>query len=196
MVKVAFFEEAVEIPEDVEVKVEGNNKITVKGPEGGPVTKDFSHARGIRISVDEDGKKIVFSTHFPGGETLALIKTLLNITSNLIEGVQKNFEYVCKVCYSHFPCNVEAKPNKGELHVVNFLGERAPRVAKYNPDLVDVRVEDDDVHLIGPDKEALGQTAANLKRATRIRLKDPRIYQDGVYSYKIKHGNEVLWEIR
>lgn len=195
MVKVAFFEEKIEIPEDVEVKVEGNNQVTVKGPEGGPVTKDFSHARGIKISI-EDNKNIVFSTHFPGGKTLALINTLISITSNLIKGVQTNFEYVCKVCYSHFPCNVEAKPNKRELHVVNFLGERAPRKAKYNPDLVDVRVEGDDVYLIGPDKELLGQVAANLKRSTRIRKKDPRVYQDGVYAYQVKHGDEVLWEIR
>ena len=52
MVKIAFFKDSLEIPEAVNVKIEGNNLITIKGPEGGPITKDFSHASGIRISIE------------------------------------------------------------------------------------------------------------------------------------------------
>ena len=77
MVKVAFFDDALEIPEGVDVKIEGNNLITVKGPEGGPITKDFSHARGIKIELQDN--KLRFSAHFPKNSTLALSKTIINI---------------------------------------------------------------------------------------------------------------------
>ncbi|TFF63414.1 MAG: 50S ribosomal protein L6, partial [Promethearchaeota archaeon] len=139
MVKIAFFKEELEIPEDVEITLGEHNEITVKGPKGGPITKDFSHARGITILIEDN--KIIFTTNFPRGSTLALVNTIINIIKNLIQGVQENYKYICKVCYSHFPCNVEAKPNKNEIHVVNFLGERAPRVTKYDAENIKVDVK-------------------------------------------------------
>ncbi len=191
MVKIAFFKEELEIPADVKVTLEGGHHIRIKGSNGN-ITKDFSHIRGIKVSVEKN--KIIFITNFPKSGTLALIKTVVSIINNLIIGVQTNYKYVSKICYSHFPCNCEVKSDKKEIHVVNFLGERAPRKAKY-PDNVKVEVKGDDVYFIGPDKEALGQTAANVKRACRIRKKDPRVFQDGVYLYKKMIGDETIWEI-
>lgn len=192
MVKTAFYKEELDIPKGVEVILTENHQITVKGPNG-TITKDFSHARGITMALED--KKIIISTNFPKSGTLALASTILNIIKNLIVGVKTNYQYYCKVCYSHFPCNVEVKPEKKELHVVNFLGERAPRVTKYL-DNVDVKIEGDDVILIGPDKEMLGQTAANLKRCCRIKKKDPRVFQDGIYLYKKQIGDQITWIIR
>lgn len=191
MVKVAFFKEELEIPSEVKVTLEGGHHIRVKGPEG-DITKDFSHIRGIKVSIDKN--HIIFTTNFPKSGTLALIKTVVSIINNLIIGVQTNYKFISKICYSHFPCNCEVKSDKKEIHVVNFLGERAPRKAKY-PENVRVKVESDDVYFIGPDKEALGQAAANVKRACRIRKKDPRVFQDGVYLYKKMRGDEIIWEI-
>ena len=128
MVKIAFFKEELEIPKGVEVTLEGGHHIRVKGPNG-DITKDFSHIRGIKVSIEDN--KIIFSTNFPKGGTLALIKTVVSIINNLIIGVQTNYKFVSKICYSHFPCNCEVKADKKEIHIVNFLGERAPRTAKY-----------------------------------------------------------------
>ncbi|MEJ2294960.1 MAG: 50S ribosomal protein L6 [Candidatus Lokiarchaeota archaeon] len=192
MVKTAFYKEELDIPKGIEVILTENNQITVTGPNGA-ITKDFSHARGITMTLDDN--KIIISTNFPKSGTLALASTILNIVKNLIVGVKTNYQYFCKVCYSHFPCNVEVKPEKKELHVVNFLGERSPRVTKYL-DNVDVKIEGDDVILIGPDKEMLGQTAANLKRCCKIKKKDPRVFQDGIYLYKKQIGDQITWKIR
>ncbi len=192
MVKIAFFKEELEIPKGVKVTLEGGHHIRVKGPNG-DITKDFSHVRGIKASIE--GNKITFSTNFPKSGTLALIKTVVSIINNLIIGVQTNYKYISKICYSHFPCNCEVKSDKQEIHIVNFLGERAPRKANY-PKNVEVEVKGDDVYFIGPDKELLGQVAANVKRACRIRKKDPRVFQDGVYLYKKMLGEEVIWEIQ
>ncbi|MFX1567906.1 MAG: 50S ribosomal protein L6 [Promethearchaeota archaeon] len=191
MVKIAFFQDELEIPKGVKVTLEGGHHIRVKGPNG-DITKDFSHVRGINVSIK--GNRIIFSTNFPKSGTLALIKTIVSIINNLIVGVQTNYKYISKICYSHFPCNCEVKSDRNEIHVVNFLGERAPRKAKYS-ESVNVEVEGDEVFFTGPDKEALGQAAANVKRACRIRKKDPRVFQDGVYLYKKMLGDETLWEI-
>jgi len=191
MVKIAFFQDKLEIPEGVKVTLEGGHHIRVKGPNG-DITKDFSHVRGINVSIK--GNEIFFTTNFPKSATLALIKTVVSIINNLIIGVQTNYKYISKICYSHFPCNCEVKSDKKEIHVINFLGERAPRKAEY-PENVKVEVNGDDVLFIGPDKESLGQAAANVKRACRIRKKDPRVFQDGVYLYKKMLGDEIIWEI-
>ena len=193
MVKIAYFSESTEIPGDVNVKIAGNNLITIKGPNGGPITKDFSHARGIKIAIEDN--KLKYSSHFPKKNTVALAKTIINIINNLIVGVQTNYKYVCKVCYSHFPCSVRADEKEKMLYVENFLGERAPRKTKYL-DNVNIKVDGDDVYLVGPDKEALGQTAANLKRCCKIRKKDPRVFQDGVYLYKKQIGENIIWQIK
>ena len=193
MVKVAFFDETLEIPEGVTVKIEGNNQITVKGPEGGPITKDFSHARGIKIELQNN--KLRFTANFPRNPTLSLAKTIINIINNLIIGVQTNYKYVSKVCYSHFPCTPRVDDKNKILYIDNFLGERAPRKALY-PNNVKIEVKGDDVYFIGPDKEALGQAVANIKKACRIRKKDPRVFQDGVYLYKKQIGDEITWEIK
>lgn len=191
MVKIAFFKEEVEIPDSVKISLEGGHHIRVKGSNGN-IVKDFSHVRGIKVSID--GNKVIFTTNFPKSGTLALIKTIVSIISNLIVGVQSNYKYISKIAYSHFPCSVRVDDKNKTIYVENFLGERAPRKAKY-PDNVKVEVKGDDVYFIGPDKEALGQAAANVKRACRIRKKDPRVFQDGVYLYKKQIGEDIIWEI-
>ncbi|MFX1257583.1 MAG: 50S ribosomal protein L6 [Promethearchaeota archaeon] len=193
MVKIAFFKESLEIPKGIDIEVDDNNRVKIKGPNGGPITKNFSHARGIKISVN--GNKINFSTNFPKRNVLALAKTIINIINNLIIGVQTNYKYVCKICSSHFPCSVRVDEEDRMLYVENFLGERAPRKTKFEEN-IKVEVNEDDVTLISFDKEALGQTAANLKRCCRIRKKDPRVFQDGVYLYKIMLGDKILWQIK
>jgi len=192
MVKTAFFKQALEIPKDVKVTLGEDHHIIVNGPNG-EITKDFSHIRGVKVLIE--GNNIIFSTYFPKSGTLALTNTIYNIIKGLITGVQTNYEYLCKMAYSHFPFTAEAKSDKKEIHIINFLGERAPRISKYL-DNVEVKVEGEDIILIGPDKEKLGQSAANLKRCCRIKKKDPRVFQDGIYLYKIKLGDDVLWQIK
>jgi large subunit ribosomal protein L6 len=191
MVKIAFFKEELEIPKGVKISLEGGHHIRVKGPEG-DITKDFSHVRGIKVAIEQN--KVIFSTNFPKGGTLALVKTIMSIINNLIIGVQTNYKYISKIAYSHFPCSVRVDEKNQTIFVENFLGERAPRKANY-PNSVKVEVKGDDVYFIGPDKEALGQSAANIKRACRIRKKDPRVFQDGVYLYRKQLGEEIIWEI-
>jgi large subunit ribosomal protein L6 len=192
MVKIAFLEDSLEIPDDVEVSLKDQNIISIKGPKGGPITKDFSHVRNVKIEI-EGKSKLKFASNFPRSKTIALAKTIKNLIKNLILGVKNGYTYKSKVCYSHFPITVEVRGNK--IHIKNFNGERADRIVKIIEG-VDVSVIDDDVITKGVDKEIVGQLTANLQRACRLRKKDKRVFQDGIFVYQKLLGDTILWQIR
>ncbi len=173
--------EEVRVPENVEVTIEGM-KVRVKGPKG-ELVRDFSHARGIIIRLDEDeeGKKVVVETYFADRRKKALVGTIAAHIENMITGVTKGFRYWMKIIYSHFPVNVKVEGDK--VIIENFLGEKAPRVAKIVGN-VTVKVQGNDIIIEGIDVEAVGQTAANIEQATKVKGFDRRVFVDGIYIYK------------
>jgi large subunit ribosomal protein L6 len=52
-------------------------------------------------------------------------------------------------------------------------------------------VDGEFVILSGVDVEQVGQSAANIERATRIRNYDPRVFQDGIYLVERAHVKEA-----
>ncbi|MEM3690235.1 MAG: 50S ribosomal protein L6, partial [Candidatus Micrarchaeia archaeon] len=60
------------------------------------------------------------------------------------------------------------------------IGEKKPRVASIVGD-TKVEVKGSEIFVSGVDKEAVGQTCANICSATCIRNKDSRVFQDGIY---------------
>ena len=108
-----------------------------------------------------------------------MVGTIRSHISNMIYGVKHGFTYKMKIVYAHFPMTVKVK---GKLVTIdNFLGERHPRTAKIIGDDVKVSVKGDDVTITGINKENVGQTMANIEQATKIKGRDPRIFQDGIY---------------
>jgi large subunit ribosomal protein L6 len=83
-----------------------------------------------------------------------------------------------KIVYSHFPIKASVK---GDMFVIeNFLGERSPRKTKIVGD-TKITIKGDEITLTGINIEDVGQTAANIELATRIKGFDPRVFQDGIY---------------
>ena len=166
----------VEIPQGVVVTVEGL-KVTVRGPKG-ELRRDFSHARGVEIRVE--GNKVVVEAYNADSKTKAVVGTIASHVRNMIIGVTKGFRYKLKIISTHFPISV--KVEKGRVVISNFLGEKAPRYATIMPG-VTVKVQGNDVIVEGTDIEAVGQTAANIERATHISDFDRRKFMDGIYIY-------------
>lgn len=166
----------VEVPEDVTVEIDGM-KVRVTGPKG-TLERDFSFARGILLR-QEDGK-VVVEAFFADAKKRALVGAIAGHIQNMITGVTKGFRYKLKVIYSHFPINLKIEGDK--LVIANFLGEKAPRIAKILPG-VDVKIKGQDVIVEGIDIEKVGQTAANIELATKVKDKDRRKFMDGIYIY-------------
>lgn len=173
MVVAAAIREEIEIPEGVEVIIE-KNEVSVKGPNGED-SRVFTYPN---VSIKKDDDIVVLETSFPKKKDKAMIGTTKAHISNMITGVTDGFKYTMKIVFAHFPMTV--KPNNGVVVIDNFLGERHPRQAKIVGDSK-VSVKGDEVTITGINKEHVGQTMANLEQATKIKGRDPRVFQDGIY---------------
>ncbi|AMQ19035.1 50S ribosomal protein L6 [Thermococcus peptonophilus] len=169
----AWIREEIEIPEGVEVTVEGNT-VKVKGPKG-ELQRELKYP-GVQIFT-EDGKVVIYK-EFPRKKDVAIARTFKAHVNNMIKGVTEGFKYRLKVVYSHFPMTVKVQGD--EVVIENFLGEKNPRRARILPG-VTVKVKGSEIEVEGIDKEAVGQTAANIEQATRITKWDRRVFQDGIY---------------
>ena len=156
----------IELPEGISLQID-DNKVTAKGPKG-EVQKQFSKKASIKI----EGKKVEVTA------AKALKGTVESTISSMVEGVNNGYTRKLKVLYAHFPVSIEVKGT--EIMIKNFIGERQARKTTLVGN-TKVEVKGQNVTVSGPDKEAVGQTVANLKSAMKIKEKDPRIFQDGIY---------------
>ncbi len=166
-------EEKIEIPENVEITLVGN-EIIVKGPKG-ELRRALSYP-GVSIEK-KDSYILVYSSTLRKRQR-AMVGTFAAHIRNMIKGVTEGFEYKLKVVYSHFPISVKVKGK--EVVIENFLGEKTPRKTKIFGNC-EVIVKGNEIIVKGINKEEVGQTAANIEQATRIKDKDPRVFQDGIY---------------
>lgn len=172
----------IEIPENVEVNI-GDSTLAVKGPEGENKRKFNTE----RLILEKKDNKIVVENKKATKKEKKIINTIASHIKNMIQGVQKKFEYELKVCFNHFPITVDIKGN--EAVIKNFLGEKIPRKAKILNG-TEVEINGSIIRVSSVDKELAGQTAANFEKTTRIRTKDRRVFQDGIFIIN-KAGREV-----
>ena len=163
----------VKIPDGVKAHLEGT-KLSVKGPKG-QLTRSV---RFPQVTVTCEGNEVTISTESKRKEITSMVGTLEAHTKNMCRGVSDGYEYHMKVVYSHFPIQLKLQGNK--LEIANFLGEKKARFARIEQG-VTAKVANDEVILTGIDRELVGTSAANIEHATRIRNRDPRVFQDGIY---------------
>ena len=174
MEKLDRIEHTVEIPEGVSASIDGDN-VTITGPNGN-ISREFSSSR---VSIFQEGGALLVRVDMPRRKDKALAGTWRAHLNNMTKGVTEGFTYTLKAFYSHFPMTLNVKGT--ELVVNNYFGERVPRTAAIVPG-AEVKVQNKtEVVVSGIDKEAVGQTAANIERCTTVKKRDRRVFQDGIY---------------
>jgi len=160
------------IPQDVEVKIERDNEVTVRGSKG-ELTRRFHPDISI---VLQDGKLTVTR---PSDSRVyrALHGLTRKLLANMVEGVSEGFEKVLEingVGYRAQKVGDKLLLQVGYTNTIEFLP--APGV--------DIKVEGTNrVHVTGIDREIVGQVAAKIRA---IKPADP-------YKGKgIKYANEKL----
>jgi len=157
-----------DIPEGVTVEVNGMT-VSVNGPKGS-LQRTFMKTVDIKV----DGAKVEVT-----GKRLSYVNTVSSLINNMCVGVKDGFEKKMKILFAHFPISLEVKGK--DVLVKNFLGEREPRRTNIAGDNTKLEIKGQNITISGPDKEAVSQTAANLRIVTKIKEKDGRIFQDGIY---------------
>jgi large subunit ribosomal protein L6 len=163
----------MKIPSGVTIRREGDLMV-VKGPKGELIRR----MRYSQVEIQVEADEVVVSSGARRKEITAMVGTYAAHLRNMMQGVSVGFEYTMKVVYSHFP--IQLKIQEDKLEINNFLGEKQARYALLKMGVA-TKVSGDEVRITGIDKEAVGNTAANIEHATRIRNRDPRVFQDGIY---------------
>ena len=163
----------LKLPEGVNVD-SSSAQIKVTGPRG-DLTRLFEHPD---INFEQTSQELKIIGKKLSKKEKALIGTWNAHLSNMIKGVNIGFKYEMKIVFAHFPMKVAATGNI--ITIDNFLGEKATSTAAILED-VDVKVKGDTVTIEGNNVEHVGQTAANLEKATVVKGRDIRVFQDGVY---------------
>lgn len=173
--------ETLEIPSGVDCRYEHS---TLHCKKGSTELKRRVYVPEVNISIlHNSGKQseIIFHCEKGNKNHYKQIKSQIAHIKNLFKGLDNKFTYTLEVVNVHFPPTL--KVEKDHLIINNFLGEKHPRKAKILQH-VNVELKGQKIMVSSHDKEAAGQTAANFEKATRIRGRDRRIYQDGIFIVK------------
>lgn len=175
-------DEKVEIPEGITCElIDG----LIKCKKGSDELTRKLNIFGVAIKIE--GNQVSFTCEKATKRELKMIRTNMAHLRNMFKGIDEKFTYKLKSCNVHFPMILKVEGDM--LTINNFLGEKVLRKAKILPN-VEINIKGDEITLISIDKEAVGQTAANIEKATRVRKKDRRIFQDGIYIVE-KAGVEI-----
>jgi len=172
-----FMEKEILIPQGVEADVDGF-KIFIKGSKG-YLNKDlFSPVFRDLITIKKHDNKIIISYNSEKRKIKSMVGTIASHINNMIKGVTDGYSCRLKIIYMHFPITIKVSGN--EVFISNFLGEKFPRKANIVGQ-TKVDVHDDIITVSGISKEDVFQTAANIERATWIKARDRRVFQDGIF---------------
>lgn len=171
-----------EAPQDVVVEKQGLD-IVVKSAK-----TELKRAFSKFVALKREGNMISVSAANKTAASRMLAGTFASHIKNMIAGVQKPYVYKLKIIGTHFPITVNQSGE--EMQVQNFLGEKKPRKIKLIKN-VTVKVQGDIVTVESADIELAGMIASRIEQATRVRRKDRRTFQDGIYIIE-KAGEPIL----
>ncbi|MFH0817315.1 MAG: 50S ribosomal protein L6 [Candidatus Micrarchaeota archaeon] len=159
----------IKVPQGVKFSIEGG-KISVEGAKG-KLSRTFPE-KDLKLTAKDDSVEAF-------APELMVMNTIEAHIKNMFIGVTEGYSKKMQILYAHFPITVEVKAPF--IMIKNFQGEKKPRRAKIAGG-TKVEVKGQEVFISGIDKENVGQTAANIRIATKIRKRDSRVFQDGIYT--------------
>jgi len=166
--------EEIEIPEGISTEIIDDVLIIKKQD------KVLKRKLNPLIKVKVDDKKIIISAKKMRRTEKRLFGTFKAHIKNMIKGLTEVFVYKLQVANVHFPMNVSHDKENNEIVVKNFLGEKKDRRIKLN-DEVDVKVDKDIIEVSSYDIEKAGHSATKIEKGAKVRNKDRRIFQDGIF---------------
>lgn len=160
----------IELPEGVEVKLEGSN-VKVKGPKG-ELNQTISSSMEIKIEDNE----IVVERQSEDKVTRSLHGTTRSLIANMVEGVTKGFQKELEIIGVGYRAQLQGKKlvvGAGYSHPVEI--EQEENIEFEVPQNTQIIVK-------GIDKEQVGRIAANIRA-----IRSPEPYKGKGIRYKDEH---------
>jgi large subunit ribosomal protein L6 len=167
-------EKIIELPLDVEASL-NEKEFVVKGKNNKTIKRNFNLGK-LKLSIKD--KKVLITAKKATKREAKVAGSIEAHIKNMIKGIKEDFVYKLEICNVHFPMTV--KLDKDKFFVKTFLGESKDRVARIMPD-TNVEIKGSEVIVSSPNIENAGQTAANIEKSTKVRNRDRRVFQDGIF---------------
>ncbi len=139
------------IPAGVTVEQNGNT-ITVKGPKG-----QLEYTYNAELNVEVNGTELVVTRPNDSKEIRSMHGTTRALLNNMIVGVSNGFEKVLEIIGTGYRAQLQGKVlvvNAGYSHNINLEIPEGLTVTVPSPT---------EVHVLGCDKQLVGQFAANVR---------------------------------
>ena len=166
--------EEIEFPQEITTSLEDNKIIMKKDSD------ELQRKLNLLVDIKLEGNKIILDSKKASKREKKMFGTMKAHINNMIKGLTEGFKYKLQIANVHFPMNVSHNKENNEIIIKNFLGEKQDRIVKL-VEGVDVKIDKETIELESIDIEKAGQCAANIEKGARVRNKDRRIFQDGIF---------------
>ncbi len=159
------------IPEDVEVTVEENNHIIVKGPKG-----ELEDVLSPELKIEVDGNELTVSRPNDTKRIKQIHGTTRSLIANMIEGVTKGYEKELELVGIGYRASKSGNKlvlNVGYSHPIEFELEDGVEIEV--PSATSIKVS-------GADKQRVGAWAASIRA-----VRKPEPYLGKGIKYKGEH---------
>ncbi|GAB4548595.1 MAG: 50S ribosomal protein L6 [Phycisphaerales bacterium] len=165
----------ITVPSGVDIAIDGR-KVSVSGKQG---NLTFEHRPEVSVAYDKDAKEVTVSIDEKDMKQKAVLAhwgTTRSILANMVEGVTKGYEKKLEVVGVGYTAQLNGQKLALKVGFANTIEKTVPQG-------VDVKVDKQMVTITGPDKQAVGQFAAEVRA---VRKPEP-------YNGKgIKYHDEVV----
>ena len=162
----------IDIPAGVEVKIEEENKVTVKGPKG-----TLEKCLPTEMTIKQEDNQIVVTRPNDLKKMKSLHGLTRSLIANMITGVSEGYEKKLEIN------GVGYRAQKKGKEITFNLGFSHP-VAMTDPEGIETVMEGQNIIIVkGIDKEKVGQYAAEIRE-----LRKPEPYK----GKGIKYADEVI----
>jgi large subunit ribosomal protein L6 len=161
----------VAVPSGVEISISGAS-VVVKGPKG-----ELTHLLPERITIHQEGDELILERPDDERESKALHGLSRSLVSNMITGVSEGYSRTLDIVGVGYRAiakgNDKLEMSLGYSHTIDV---QAPEGVTFD---VPTATQ---IHVVGIDKQAVGQTAANIRA-----LRKPEPYKGKGVRYSDEH---------